>query len=67
MSLAQIKEAVAELSPEELAELASFVFRQDHNAWDSQIDADFAEDGRLRKVLEEVRADARAGRLEELP
>ena len=67
MSLAQIKEAVTELSPAELAELASFVCEKDSGAWDSQIDADFAEDGRLRQVLEEVRADVRAGRLEELP
>ena len=67
MSLAQIKEAVTELSPEELAELASFVCEKDSGAWDRQIDADFATDGRLRQVLEEVRADVRAGRLEELP
>ena len=67
MSLTQIKEAVTELSPEELAELASFVFQKNAGTWDGQIDADFAEGGRLRQVLEEVRADARAGRLEELP
>lgn len=67
MSLAQIKEAVAELSPEELTELASFVFRKDTGVWDNQIDADFAEGGRLRQVLEEVRADARTGRVGELP
>ena len=67
MSLAQIKEAVIELSPQELAELASFVLEKDSGAWDRQIDADFAADGRLRQVLEEVRADVRAGRLEELP
>jgi hypothetical protein len=67
MSLAQIKEAVTGLSPEELAELASFVLEKDGGAWDRQIDADFAEDGRLRRVLDEVRADVQAGRLEELP
>ena len=67
MSLAQIKEAVAGLSPDELTELAAFVAQRDAGIWDRQIDADFADDGRLRRVLAEVRADVRAGRLEELP
>ncbi|MDR3403941.1 MAG: hypothetical protein P4L99_15700 [Chthoniobacter sp.] len=67
MSLAEIKRAVTELSPEELAELATFVHDRDNAAWDRQIDADFAEGGRLHRVLEEVREDMRAGRLEELP
>ena len=35
--------------------------------WDRQMDGDFAVEGRLRAVLEEVRADLRAGRMEELP
>jgi len=67
MSLAEIKKAVNELSPEELAELATFVRERDDAGWDRQIDADFAEGGRLHRVLEEVRADVRTGRLEELP
>ena len=32
-------------------------------AWDREIDEDFAETGRLRHMMEEVRGDARAGRL----
>ena len=67
MSLAEIKNAVAALSPEELAELAAFVRERDNAAWDRQIDADFAENGRLREVADEVRADIRAGRLEDMP
>jgi hypothetical protein len=67
MSLAEIKDAVETLSPPELAELASFIRDRDKAAWDEQIDADFAEDGRLRSVLEEVRENIRAGRLEDLP
>jgi hypothetical protein len=67
MSLAELKDAVTELSPAELAELAAFIREQDHAAWDSQIDADFSEGGRLREVLDEVRSDMRAGRLDELP
>ena len=33
MSLAEIKSAVRELSPKELAELAAFVSEQDNAAW----------------------------------
>jgi hypothetical protein len=67
MSLAEIKTAVDQLSPRELAELAAFIRERDNAAWDRQIDEDFAETGRLRRVLDEVRDDARAGRVEELP
>ena len=67
MSLAEIKDAVDTLSPGELAELASFIRRRENAAWDCQIDADFAEGGRLRPLLDEVREDIRAGRLDDLP
>jgi len=67
MSLAEIKDAVETLSPGELAELASFVRERENAAWDRQIEADFADDGRLRPVLDEVGEDIRAGRLEGLP
>jgi hypothetical protein len=67
VSLAEIKSAVETLSPGELAELASFIRERENAAWDRQIDADFAKDGRLRPLLEEVRENIRAGRLEGLP
>jgi hypothetical protein len=67
MSLAEIKSAVDSLSPEELAELAVFIRERDNAIWDRQIDADFAEGGRLREMADEVRADARAGKLQDLP
>jgi hypothetical protein len=67
MSLAEIKTAVDRLSPKELAELAAFIRDRDNAAWDREIDEDFSETGRLRRVLDEVRDDARAGRLDELP
>lgn len=67
VSLTEIKGAVETLSPAELAELASFIRERENAAWDRQIDADFTEDGRLRPILEEVRDDIRAGRLEDLP
>ena len=67
VSLAEIKDAVDTLSPGELAELASFIRQRENAAWDRQIDADFAEGGRLRPLLDEVREDIREGRLEDLP
>jgi len=67
MSLAEIKNAVDTLSPGELAELATFIRQREDAAWDQQIDADFAENGRLRPVLNEVREDIRAGKLQDLP
>ena len=67
MSLTEIKSAVDALSPEDLAELAAFVRERGDAAWDRQIDSDFAEDGRLPRVSEEIRADIRAGLLQDLP
>ena len=67
MSLSEIEKAVEALSSEELTKLASFIRERENAAWDRQIDADFAEDGRLRPVLDEVREDIRADRLDELP
>jgi hypothetical protein len=67
VSLTEIKDAVETLSARELAELASFIRDRENAAWDRQIDADFAEDGRLRPILEEVRNNIRDGRLEGLP
>lgn len=67
VSLAEIKNAVEALSPAELAELATFVRQREDAAWDQQIDADFAEGGRLAPVVNEVREDIRAGRLTDLP
>jgi len=67
VSLAEIKTAVETLSADELAELAAFIRERDNAAWDRQIDSDFSEDGRLGSVAEDVRADIRAGRLQDLP
>ncbi|MBA2744396.1 MAG: hypothetical protein H0U43_08860 [Chthoniobacterales bacterium] len=67
MSLAEIKSAVDTLSRDELAEHAAFIRQRDHAAWGRQIDEDFAENGRLNAVAKEVRADIRAGRLQDLP
>jgi hypothetical protein len=67
MNLAEIKQAIKLLTPVELTELAAFARRLDGEAWDRQIDVDFAEGGRLRDVLEEVRSDLSKESGNELP
>jgi hypothetical protein len=67
MSVAEIKRAIDELTPAQVAEVSAFLAERDASAWDRQIDEDFAEGGRLHGVLEEVRTDIRAGRLDDLP
>lgn len=67
VSLTEIKTAVDGLSPAELADLAAFIRVRDNAAWDREIDNDFSENGRLRPILDEVRNDAQADRLQELP
>jgi hypothetical protein len=67
MSLAEIEKAVDELSARELIKLAAYIRERENAAWDRQIDNDFAADGRLRPLLDEVREDIRADRLDDLP
>jgi hypothetical protein len=67
VSLIEIKTAMEALTPGELMELALFIRQREDAAWDRQIDADFDENGGLRPLLNEVREDIRAGRLEDLP
>jgi hypothetical protein len=67
VSLTEIKTAVEALSPDELTELVAFIRERDNAAWDRQIDSDFSQGGRLGSIVEEVRADIRAGRLQDLP
>jgi cytochrome c553 len=53
MSLAEIKNAVRELSPKELAELAAFISKQDNAAWNEQIEDDTAS-GKLDFLFDEA-------------
>lgn len=67
MGIAELKEAVHRLSPQDLAELAAFIREEDAKAWDHQIDEDFADGGRLHGILDEVRTDLRKGQVGDLP
>jgi hypothetical protein len=67
MSLAEIKNAVAELSPPELAELAAFIQTQDGLSWDQEIEQDFSPGGKHHALLAEVDAAIDAGEATKLP
>jgi hypothetical protein len=66
MSLAEIKSAVRELSPKELAELAAFISAQDNAAWDKQMEQDAAS-GKLDFLFEEAERERAAGTLRDWP
>ena len=66
MSLAEIKSAVRQLSPKELAELAAFLSEQDNAAWDEQIQQDAAS-GKVDFLFQEADAERRARKLRDWP
>jgi hypothetical protein len=67
MSLAEIKDAVTELTPQELAELAAFIQAQDSLAWDREIEKDFSPGGKHHALLAEIDAAIDAGDATPLP
>jgi hypothetical protein len=66
MSLAEIKTAVRQLSPRELAELSAFVLEQNNAAWGEQIEQDAAS-GKLDFLFQEADQERQAGKLREWP
>ena len=67
MSLAEIKDAVTELTPQELAELAAFIQTQDSLAWDQEIERDFSPGGKHSALLADIDAAIDAGDSSPLP
>jgi len=65
MSLAEIKDAVTQLSPRELAELAAFIQAQETLAWDREIEMDFSPGGKLHGLVAEIDAAIDAHRSSE--
>jgi hypothetical protein len=66
MSLAEIKSAVRELSPNELAELAAFILKQDNASWTRQIEDDAA-GGNLDFLFDEADRERAAEQLRNWP
>ncbi len=67
MSLAEIEEAVKELSPDELTKLAAYVTRQDKLGWDEQIEEDFSPGGKHAATLQRLDAEIDAGKFTPSP
>jgi len=66
MSLAEIKTAVRELSPKELAELTAFIVKEDNAAWNAQMGSD-ATAGRLDFLFQEAERERAAGEMRDWP
>lgn len=66
MSLAEIKQAVTKLRPEEVTALTAFLVELDNAAWDKQIEADAAS-GKLNFLFEEAEKERTRGTLRDWP
>jgi hypothetical protein len=64
-TIKEIKEAVRQLSPEELAAFRAWFVEFDANAWDRQFEDDVAA-GRLDQLAKEALQDLREGRCTDL-
>jgi hypothetical protein len=66
VSLAEIKQAVTKLRPEEVTALTAFLVELDNAAWDKQIEADAAS-GKLDFLFEEAEKERTRGTLRDWP
>jgi hypothetical protein len=62
MDLAEIQHAIEELPKEQQAALAAWLAERDQTAWDDEIERDFAPGGAGASLIEEMKADASAGK-----
>ncbi len=62
MTLEALKEAIAELRPEEKIALASWLNEQEIDEWDRQMQQDFSPGGSGARIVESVQADVRDGK-----
>ena len=65
MSIQEIEQAIAELSPNELARFREWFEDFDAQVWDEQFEGD-AKSGKLDKLAEKALRDYRAGKSKEL-
>jgi hypothetical protein len=62
MTVEAIKDAIVHLSEPERKQLVDWLEELEEEAWDRQMERDFAPGGRGTHFLEEVKADIAAGR-----
>ncbi len=62
MDLAEIQHAIEQLPKDEQAALAAWIAERDQADWEAEIERDFALGGPGKALIDEMKADARAGR-----
>ncbi len=62
MTLAEIQQAIEQLPKDEQATLAAWVAERDQTEWEAEIARDFSPGGAGMALLDEMRADLRAGK-----
>jgi hypothetical protein len=62
MDLAEIQHAIEQLPKVQQAALAAWLAERDQAEWDAEIERDFAAGGAGIALLDEMKADVRAGR-----
>jgi hypothetical protein len=66
-TVAEIRNAIENLSPRERAELNDFLQNLPEDDWDRQMAADAQPGGKLDKLMKEAKAEEAAGELKEFP
>ena len=62
MELAEIQQAIEQLSKDQQATLAAWMAERDQAEWEAEIEHDFAPGGAGMAFLQEMKVDARAGK-----
>ncbi len=66
-TVAEIKRAIEQLSPQERCELEALLHPWPDDDWDRQMQADAAPGGKLHDLMSASRKDAEAGKLMSFP
>ena len=66
MTVQALKEEIGHLSEQERRQLLDWLEKIDQEAWDKEIERDFAPGGRGQSLIAEVEADIAAGRTKPL-
>lgn len=64
MDLAEIQHAIEDLPKEQQTRLAAWLVQRDQAEWDAEIERDFSTGGAGLALLDEIKADLRAGKFQ---
>ena len=66
-TVAEIKAAIDQLSPEERCELEALLHPWEDDEWDRQMRADAATGGKLHRMMKQSQQNAKSGKLMDWP